>query len=223
MTATTTSTATKTETTRVYAHPLHLMSEADARAALAAFDRAAILTVAGPDGLAAAHVPVQLRGDRLIGHLARANPIWKAAPCPALVICPGPESYVSPSWYATKAETGRAVPTWNYEALHVQGALSVIEDPVRLRALVAELSDAHEAGRPEPWSIDDAPEDYIAGLLRGFVGFEIAIARIEGKRKLSQDKPEKDRAGVIAALEASADPRDHAVANAMRAAESPPR
>jgi len=201
----------------MYGHPRHLMSDAEARAALAAFDRAAILTVAGPSGLDAAHVPVQLRGDRIIGHLARANPIWRAAPCPALLICPGPETYVSPSWYATKAETGRAVPTWNYEAVHVAGALTAFDEPERLRALVAAQSRAHEAGRPEPWAIEDAPADYIDAMLRGFVGLELTIAQLSGKRKFSQDKPIEDRAGVIDALSASADPRDRSVADAMRA------
>jgi transcriptional regulator len=194
------------------------MTEAEARIALAAFDRAAIPVVAGEGGLAAAHVPVQLAPDQahIIGHLARANPIWRAAPCRALLVCTGPKTYVSPGWYATKTETGRTVPTWNYETVHVHGTLGVFDDPVRLRALVASLSDVHEAGRAHPWSIDDAPGDYVEAMLRGFVGFELAIDRVEGKRKLSQDKPEKDRAGVIAALEESADPRDRAVASKMR-------
>jgi transcriptional regulator len=201
----------------MYGHPAHLMAPDDALAALAAFDRAAILVVVGADGLDAAQVPFMLNGDRLVGHLARANPLWRAAPCAALVICPGPEAYVSPSWYETKARTGKAVPTWNYEVLHVHGRLTAFEDLDRLRTLVDDLSNAHEAGRPSPWRMADAPADYIETMLRGFVGIEVAIDRIEGKRKLSQDKPNDDKAGVRAALSASDDPRDRAVAAAMDA------
>jgi transcriptional regulator len=109
------------------------------------------------------------------------------------------------------------VPTWNYEVLHVHGRLTAFEDLDRLRTLVDDLSNTHEAGRPSPWRMADAPADYIETMLRGFVGIEVAIDRIEGKRKLSQDKPNDDKAGVRAALSASDDPRDRAVAAAMDA------
>lgn len=205
----------------MYARPQHQLSESEAEAALRSFDRIAILTVHGPDGLAAVHVPILVDGGRVLLHVARANPIWRAAPCPALLVCPGPDAYVSPGWYETKKRTGRAVPTWNYEAVHVAGALTAFDDPERLRALVAAQSDAHEQGRPEPWAVDDAPPDYIDAMLRGFVGLELTIDKLSGKRKVSQDKPAEDRAGVMAALAGSADGRDRAIAAAMQALDEP--
>lgn len=201
----------------MYGHPKHLLSDDAARAALARFDRAAILVTSGAAGLLATHLPLIVEGDRLIGHMARPNPHWREAPVDALVIMPGAETYVSPSWYETKARTGRSVPTWNYETLHVWGRLTTYEEPERLRANVAALSARHEQGRAPEWTLADAPEDYIAALLRGIVGVEIAITRIAGKRKLSQDKPAEDFAGVLAALTASEDARDNAVARAMAA------
>ncbi|MBL8550376.1 MAG: FMN-binding negative transcriptional regulator [Hyphomonadaceae bacterium] len=199
----------------MYGHPKHLLSEEEARAALKRFDRLAILVTNGAGGLVATHLPLVVQGEKLIGHVARANAHWREAPCDALVILPGAETYVSPSWYETKQRTGRSVPTWNYETLHVSGRLTIYEEPERLRENVAALSARHETGRNPEWKLEDAPEDYVAGLLRGIVGVEIAIARVEGKRKLSQDKPEADFAGVVAALADSADPRDNAVAQAM--------
>lgn len=201
----------------MYAQPKHALSEADARAALAAFDRAAILVVTASGGFQAVHLPILVRGGAILAHVARANPIWRAAPCAALLVCPGPETYVSPGWYPSKAETGRAVPTWSYEAIHVEGALSAFEDPAALLPVVAALSDRHEAGQKRPWSIADAPADYIDALSRGMVGLTLSIERISGKRKLSQERPAPDREGVLAALDASPDPRDQAVAAAMKA------
>lgn len=201
----------------LYANPKHKLDQAEARAALAAFDRAATLVVANGASLEAAHLPLLLRGERLIGHVARANPIWQAAPGPALVICAGVEAYVSPGWYPSKAEHGRAVPTWNYETIHVHGQITTFDDPIALADIVSALSDRHEDGRSQPWRLTDAPHDYVAHLLKMIVGVEIAIDRIEAKRKLSQDKPAHDREGVQRALSQSADPRDQAVAQAMRA------
>jgi transcriptional regulator len=180
------------------------------------------LVCAGPDGLVATHMPFlhdPLLG-RLTGHMARPNPHRQgsATDGEALVIFQGPHAYVSPSWYPSKAATGRAVPTWNYEAVHVYGRLAWRDDPDWLIAHVTALSARHEAHRPEPWAVSDAPADYIAGLARGIVGVELAITRIEAKRKLSQNRPEADRRGVIAALEAGADPQDAAAAAAMRSA-----
>ncbi|KAF0186605.1 MAG: FMN-binding negative transcriptional regulator [Hyphomonadaceae bacterium] len=197
----------------MYGHPETLLSPAEARAALETFDRTALLVTTD---LAATHLPFLVKGDRLIGHVARANAHWKSAPCEALVVMAGVEAYVSPNWYPSKAGTGRAVPTWNYETIHVRGHLSTFEDSARLEDLVARLSDRHEAGQSQPWTIAEAPRDYIDALLRGIVGVEIAIESIEAKRKLSQDRPAPDHAGVIAGLDASDDPRDRAVAKAMR-------
>jgi transcriptional regulator len=205
----------------VYGHPKHVLDEAQARQALAAFDRAALLVTHGATGFMATHLPLVVQGDRLIGHVARANPHWREAPCDALVVLAGAETYISPSWYETKAQTGRAVPTWNYETIHVHGRLTTYEDAASLRENVRALSDRHEAAMPAPWSIDDAPGDYIAALLNAIVGVEIAIERVEAKRKLSQEKPPGDHAGALAALDASPDPRDRAVAAAMRAAIAP--
>jgi transcriptional regulator len=198
----------------MYASPKHRLSEDDARAALAAYDRAAILIT--PD-LQATHLPLLMEGDRLIGHVARANAHWRAAPCAALVVCPGAETYVSPNWYETKQQTHRAVPTWNYVTLHVRGELTTFDDAGRLEHVVACLSARHEAGQPQPWSLADAPRDYIDAMLRAIVGVEIRIESLHAKAKLSQDKNEADRTGVIGALSDSDDPRDQAIAALMRA------
>lgn len=197
----------------MYGHPKTLLDADEARAALLAYKRAAILVT--PD-LACTHLPFYLDGDRLIGHVARANAHWRSAPCDALVICAGAEAYVSPNWYPTKHATGRAVPTWNYESVQVRGRMTHFDDASRLEEVVTRLSDMHEATQARPWTVDEAPRDYIETLLRGIVGIEIAIESVAGKRKLSQDKPEADHAGVVAGLSASEDPRDRATADAMR-------
>lgn len=167
----------------------------------------AALVTTGPDGLAADHVPVELDPDAgpmgtLRGHFARANPAWRNQPpdTEVLAIFQGPQAYVSPSWYPSKAEHGRVVPTWNYAVVHAWGPLRTIEDPVWLRALVTRLTDRHEAGRAEPWAVDDAPEEYVEALLRAIVGFEIPIARLQGKWKMSQNRPSADRDAVARAL-----------------------
>jgi transcriptional regulator len=147
-------------------------------------------------GLEANHLPMLLEGGVLRGHVARANPVWKAGADEALAIFLGPHAYVSPSWYPGKALTGKAVPTWNYLTVHARGALRWIEDGDWLRAHVRALSDTHEAGRAEPWKIGNAPASYLDGLLRAIVGFELTITRLEGKWKLSQNRDAADRAGV---------------------------
>jgi transcriptional regulator len=163
----------------------------------------ATLVTQGPDGIEANHLPLLLDGEAgiLRGHVARANPVWKhwQSGAEALAIYLGPDAYISPNWYPTKAETGKAVPTWNYLTVHARGTITVIEDADWLRAHVAALSDRHEAGRPEPWSIGDAPPAYIASLLRAIVGLEIAVTSLEGKWKLSQNRP-ADIDGVKAGL-----------------------
>jgi transcriptional regulator len=189
----------------VYGHPKTLLSTDDARAALAAFDRAALLVT--PD-LAVTHLPFLVESDRLIGHIARANPHWKSAPCDALVVMSGAEAYISPGWYPSKAEHG--------ETLQVRGRLTTFDDVARLEDVVAGLSARHEARQPSPWTIAEAPRDYIDRLLGAIVGVEIAIDTVEAKRKLSQDRPAPDHQGVVAGLESSDDARDHAVAKAMR-------
>lgn len=146
--------------------------------------------------LEANHLPMLLRDGVLRGHVARANPVWKQGDGAALAIFLGPHAYVSPNWYPSKTETGKAVPTWNYIAVHAKGSLAWKQDAYWLRAHVAALSDAHEAGHAQPWAISDAPENYIDSLLRAIVGFELTIETLEGKYKLSQNREARDRAGV---------------------------
>ncbi|HJS85580.1 MAG TPA: FMN-binding negative transcriptional regulator, partial [Acetobacteraceae bacterium] len=160
-------------------------------------------------GLVASHVPLLLDPEpapfgTLIGHLARPNPQATAsrAEPEALAIFHGSDAYVTPSWYETKRQTGKVVPTWNYVAVHAYGPLRFFDDPARLLAIVTRLTERHEAARAAPWAVGDAPADFIAGMLRGIVGFELPITRLEGKRKMSQNRPREDRAGVAAGLRA---------------------
>jgi transcriptional regulator len=183
--------------------------------------RLALLVTYGEQGLQASHLPL-LRGSQgaygtLYGHLAKANPQWRdlAAGAEALVIFPGADAYVTPSFYPGKAEHHKVVPTWNYQAVHAYGQAEVFTDAERLRQLVSDLTHKHEAGRPAPWSVNDAPEDYIASMLRAIVGFALPIRRLEGKRKLSQNRTAEDQTGVRAGLAASSDPRDREVARLM--------
>ncbi|MCW2248381.1 transcriptional regulator [Azospirillum fermentarium] len=169
----------------------------------------ATLVTMGTEGLEATPLPLLLdeaEGERgtLYGHLSRGNPQWRRfdSRVEALVMVQGPDAYVTPSWYPTKAGTGKVVPTWNYVAVHAYGPLEVFEDAGRLHGVVARLSDRHEAGRADPWGVDDAPADFIAAQLKGIVGIRIPIARIEGKWKASQNRTPADRAGVAAGLAA---------------------
>jgi transcriptional regulator len=186
--------------------------------AIRASGLATLVTLAG-DGLFASHVPLLLETGpapygTLLGHLAAANPQTKP-PQPgveALAIFLGPDAYVSPGWYKTKEETGKVVPTWNYVAIHAYGTLELFDDAVSLRALVARLTDRHEAALPEPWSIDDAPESFVQSQLKGIVGFRLPISRLQGKWKMSQNRPPADREGVVKALSQESDPVKMAVA-----------
>jgi transcriptional regulator len=162
-----------------------------------------MLITAGCRGLMANAVPFLLEpqageNGTLLCHVARANPQWKelGAVDECLVVFQGADHYISPSWYPTKQETGKVVPTWNYATVHVWGRPRVIEDAAWLRAQVDALTRTHEDPRPAPWSVSDAPEPFIAAQLRGIVGVEIPIARIEGKWKVSQNRSAVDQAGV---------------------------
>lgn len=183
--------------------------------------RLAALINHGEHGLQASHLPLLLRPEEgrygtLYGHLARANPHWKVlGDGEALVIFNGADGYVSPSWYPAKAKHGKVVPTWNYIAVHAYGRAEVFDDAERLLALLGALTDRHEQPRPQPWTIDDAPRDYIDGMLRAIVGFALPIERLEGKWKLGQNRSETDQAGVQIGLEASLDHRDRALAQRM--------
>jgi transcriptional regulator len=184
--------------------------------------RLAILVSQGPDGFEASHVPLLLEPDAgefgtLHGHLARANPQWRAlAAGEVMVIFPGVDAYISPGFYAAKAEHGKVVPTWNYEAVHAHGQADVFTDAQRLLQIVSGLTDRHEARQPQPWSVNDAPADYIDGMLKAVVGFSIPIARLLGKRKLGQNRSAADIQGVKTGLSASTDPGDQALAAAMK-------
>ncbi len=156
----------------------------------------------GEDGarLTATHLPLTHAGDRLIGHIARANKQWKQLDdsVESLAIFSGVDGYVSPSYYATKQETGRVVPTWNYEAVHVYGRLEIIEDTARILEIVTNLTDRFEGPRKMPWKVTDAPDDYVAMQLKAIVGVVLHITKMIGVRKLSQNKTPADREGVIA-------------------------
>ncbi|WP_373504925.1 FMN-binding negative transcriptional regulator [Aestuariivirga sp.] len=157
----------------------------------------------------------------LIGHVAKANPHWSAAPIgEALVIFMGPDAYVSPSWYATKAESGKVVPTWNYVTVHAHGPVEFFDDTERLLAVVSRLTDHHEESRSHPWKVSDAPDLYVQSQLRGIVGVQITITRLEGKRKLSQNRNAADREGVISGLSGSSLQTDLEVAGLMRNSQS---
>jgi transcriptional regulator len=151
-------------------------------------------------GLIATHMPLQaVSPDRIIGHVARANTHWRDAlpGTESLAIFSATDGYVSPSWYPSKAETGKVVPTWNYQAVHATGTLEIIEDPAELLGIVTALTKRYETGRAKPWAVSDAPADYIAAQLKGIVGIVLHVTRLEGKVKLSQNKSLADRVGVM--------------------------
>jgi transcriptional regulator len=154
----------------------------------------------------------------LQGHIARANPHHELAEdgSAALVLFTGTDSYVTPSLYASKAVHGKVVPTWNYIAVHAHGTLRYVKDPAALRRHLEQLTARHEAARPRPWSIDDTPEGYVDKLLNAIVGVEIEITRLDGKWKMSQNRPAEDIEGVIEGLGASDDPRQREVAEVVR-------
>jgi transcriptional regulator len=151
--------------------------------------------------------------------MARANGHWRAIEpgAPALAVVTGPEAYISPGWYASKAEHGRVVPTWNYSAVQFTGRVDVHTDPAWLLDAVTRLTDAHERSRSAPWSVDDAPAQYVEKQLRAIVGIEFAIERVEAKAKLSQNRDDADFAGVVAGLRREGAGREHAVADSMAA------
>jgi transcriptional regulator len=172
------------------------------------------LVSAGAAGLFATHLPTVLKNEGRYGliecHLARANPHWKdlASGIEALMIFQGAEGYITPTWYPSKAEHGRVVPTWNYSVVHAYGRPEVIEDKHWLRRHVTELTAQQENGRIAPWAVSDAPDSFIEIMLRGIVGFRFAIERIEGKWKVSQNREMKDREGVARGLLARAEGDD---------------
>jgi transcriptional regulator len=180
------------------------------------------LVTLGADGLVASHVPMLVDPEpapygTLIGHVARANPQWEGArpDIEALAMFVGPNAYVTPSWYPTKRETGKVVPTWNYVAIHAYGPVQFFDDADRLLALVTRLTETHEAPRAAPWAVSDAPPAFVSSMVRAIVGFALPIARLEGKWKMSQNRNEADFAGVRAGLAQERNPAHDAVAAVM--------
>jgi transcriptional regulator len=176
------------------------------------------LVTATAEGLIASPLPLFLEekeGERgvLYGHVARANPQWRLAPIgDAMAIFMGPDAYVSPAWYATKKETGKVVPTWNYSAVHAYGPIEFFEDADRILGIVTRLTNLHEGQRTDPWAVTDAPADFIKAQLRGIIGLRIPIARLDGKLKMSQNRTAEDRTGVVAGLASSQRASDQVVA-----------
>lgn len=184
-----------------------------------------VTAAAGP--LEVNHIPFVLdphRGEfgTLVGHVARANKVWTSASATeSVVVFQGPESYITPSWYPTKHEHGKAVPTWNYVVVHAHGVPRVIEDREWLRQHVADLTQRHEAGREAPWHVSDAPSEFIDALLGAIVGLEIPIARLVGKWKVSQNRTLRDQLGVVSGLSETPDVKAQVMAQAVRDRQRP--
>ncbi|MGD9966423.1 MAG: FMN-binding negative transcriptional regulator [Hyphomonadaceae bacterium] len=177
-----------------------------------------LITIGEDGGPIGTHLPIMWDAEKrtATGHIARANPHWQQGPGKGLIVLNGPEAYVTPAWYPSKAEHGKTVPTWNYEAVHISGHVEWFDDPARLETIVRDLSALHEQGRSAPWKISDAPRPYIDALLRGIIGVSLTAERIEAKRKLSQNKSQADFYGVARGLAASDEPLAHEVAALMR-------
>lgn len=180
--------------------------------------RLANLITATADGPIVTPLPLFIAEDEgergvIYGHLAKANSQWRVPPLgEGLAVFMGPDAYVTPAWYATKAETGKVVPTWNYVAVHAHGPVEFFEDPERLLGVVTRLTNLYEEPRAPAWEVGEAPPDFIAAQLRGIIGIRMPLTRIEGKRKMSQNRNEADRAGVAEGLAASRRASDREVA-----------
>jgi transcriptional regulator len=188
------------------------LTEDETKAALSEVDFA-VLVSHDEAGMLVTPLPLLYDGHSLIGHVARANPHWRATATESVAIFTGPQAYISPSFYATKAETGKVVPTWNYDVLNVYGQLLAHDDPEWVLNLVTALTNRHESGRAAPWQVTDAPETYTRAQLKAIVGIELVISKVEGKAKMSQNQPERNRAGVVAGLNESGAPADQVVAD----------
>lgn len=195
----------------MYVPRFNVMPEPEVGAFLQAHPVAQLVTV-GADGVPdVTLLPILLDSvegrDRVVAHLARANDHWRRIVdgSDALFVVAGPDAYVSPSWYASKAEHGRVVPTWNYSAVHLRGPVTIHDDVDWVRTAVTRLTERHEGTRAAPWAVSDAPEKYVAGQLKAVVGIEMTIAKIESKAKLSQNRSDDDRSGVIAGLRDESD------------------
>ena len=183
----------------------------------------ATLVTLGAEGLEANHIPLLIDAEpapfgTLRGHVARANPVWQllSTDTPVLAVFQGAQGYITPSWYASKSEHGKVVPTWNYAAVHAQGVVCVRHETDWLRTLVTRLTENHEAQRAEPWQVSDAPAVYLDGMLKAIVGIEIRLTRLQGKWKMSQNRLPKDQASVVQALRNQDDGASRALLDAMR-------
>ena len=209
----------------MYEPPLHRQDDLAALHDLIRRRPLGLIVNRAAQGLAANAIPFLIDADRgrfgtLSAHVARANPLWREllAEGETLIVFQDVDHYVSPSWYATKRETGKVVPTWNYVMVQARGQAQVIDDQAWLRKQIAALTATHEAGRAAPWAVGDAPEDFIATMARQIVGLEIEIADLRGKWKASQNRPAADRAGVVAGLIEDGDPDGLAMAEIVRQA-----
>ncbi len=207
----------------MYQPPHFIEDRLDVLQAVIAGHPLGLLISQGGHGLSADPVPFLLDADRgrfgtLRAHIARANPLWQGQDPDreVLVVFQGPQHYTSPGWYATKAETHKVVPTWNYVMVQAYGHLKPIEDPAWLRQQIEDLTQSQEAHRPEPWQVSDAPTPFIEAQMRGIVGLEIAIDRLIGKVKVSQNRPKADINGVVSGLEAEGSEAALKMANWVR-------
>jgi transcriptional regulator len=204
----------------VYAPPFHREDNEDELRRLVSDVRAGWLLTSRHDAApSATYLPIMWRDDRVIAHFAKANPHWREieGETPALIIVTGPDAYVTPTWYAAKAEHGKVVPTWNYSAVHLTGLARIHDDPAWLRMAVEDLTDEHEQAREQPWHVTDAPDSYIDGQLRGIIGVELSVTQVEGKAKLSQNRSQADREGVVTGLRQSTRRGEQDVAAQMAA------
>ena len=172
---------------------------------------ATLVSSKGSGGFSITHLPLLLEPEpapygTLLGHVARANPHWREGTGPAVAIFLGPDAYITPNWYETKRTTGRVVPTWNYVAIHAFGTPTFFDDPDRLLTIVRRLTDKQGGGRTAPWSVDDAPSEFVQKQLSFIVGFSMPITALEGKYKMSQNRPPADREGVVQGLAAEGQP-----------------
>jgi transcriptional regulator len=196
---------------------------AEQQALMRAYPFAALITT-GDAGFEVTHLPTVLKSEGALGvvecHVSRANPHWKeiAKNGRGLLVYTGPEAYITPNWYPSKAAHGKAVPTWNYAVVHAHGIAEIIDDRAWLVRHVGELTDQHELGSAGPWAITDAPGNYIEVMSRGIVGMRFAIERLEGKAKMSQNRELPDRAGVVAGLKSRGTEADTKVADLVSAA-----
>ena len=212
----------------MYIHPQHQLADPAALHALMAAHPLGAWVCHGEAGLVANHLPFLLDRSRgphgtLLSHVARANPVWRSLgpASPSVVVFQGPQAYITPGWYPGRAAHGQVVPTWNYLVAHAHGVARAIDDRDWLLALLHRLTDAHEAHRPAPWRMGDAPPAFINRMLRAVVGIEIPIDRLEGKRKASQDEALEDRRGTVQGLRAAGTDAATAMADLVQAALAP--